>query len=88
MSARRLPQEDDGVQMIIDVTEAGVLIPRDLLPHGIAAVEIRRENGLIIIAPVRDERDPFEMGSKAETCGLSDASANHDRYLYRSTEEK
>jgi len=64
------------------VTEDGVLVPRKFL-KGIKEVEIRKENGLILVVPVVD--DPIlQLGSQPIEDDVKDASENHDRYIYSS----
>ena len=63
------------------VTDNGVVIPRELL-EGVDQVEIQKEGGLIIVTPII-QRDPImELGKNPVTCGVSDASEHHDRYIY------
>ena len=50
-------------------------------------VEIRDENGRIVIEPVREfekeDQDPIlGLGQDPVSCGSGDASINHDQYLY------
>ena len=67
-----------------EVTEQGVLIPREFL-EGIKEVEIRKENNAIVVTPT-SEPDPIrELGEHPVECGVSDASEDHDRYLYGNT---
>jgi hypothetical protein len=62
------------------VTEKGVLVPKKFF-KGIKEVEIRKEDGLILVVPVTD--DPIlQLGSAPVTDEATDASENHDRYLY------
>jgi hypothetical protein len=68
--------------MKLKVTDAGVVVPRDVLPD-VAEVEVRVEGEVVLIIPLRDADDAiWEMGSTPVTCGLSDASENHDHSLY------
>ncbi len=67
--------------MKVKVTEKGALIPRKLL-KGVKEVDIRRQNGLIIVVPV-GEKDPiFNIGKNPVKLGIKDASVNHDKYIY------
>jgi len=69
--------------MKVKVTEKGALIPRRLL-KGIKEVEIRRQNGLIVVVPV-GEKDPiFNLGKNPVKSGVTDGSVNHDKYIYGS----
>ena len=72
------------------VTAQGVLIPRQLL-EGIEEVEIKTENDVITIMPTeqmnsngsRSQLDPiWNLGENPVECGISDASEQHDKYLY------
>lgn len=51
-------------------------------------VEIREENGRIVIVPLQEtkqaaEEDPLlGLGEKPVPCGRPDASENHDTHLY------
>lgn len=67
--------------MKVKVTEKGVVIPRKLL-KGVKEVDIRRQNGLIIVVPV-GEKDPiFNIGKNPVKLGIKAASVNHDKYIY------
>jgi len=69
--------------MKVKVTEKGVVIPRKLL-KGIKEVDIRRRNGVIVVVPV-EEKDPiFNIGKNPVKLGITDASVNHDKYIYGS----
>ncbi|HEX8458189.1 MAG TPA: hypothetical protein VF656_12885 [Pyrinomonadaceae bacterium] len=62
------------------VTEQGVLVPKKFL-KGIKEVEIRKEDNLILVVPVID--DPIlQLGTQPITDEATDASENHDLYLY------
>ncbi len=62
------------------VTEQGVLIPKKFL-KGIEEVEIRREDGLILVVPISD--DPIlQLGKHPIADDIEDASENHDAYIY------
>lgn len=68
--------------MNIKVTDRGIVIPRSLL-EGITEVEIRKENNMILIIPVKAYTDPiFELGKAPVEDDLKDASVHHDQYLY------
>jgi virulence-associated protein VagC len=62
------------------VTEAGVLIPKQWL-EGIDEVEIRKEDQLIIIVPIRADDPILTLGTQPIIDDVDDASTNHDRYL-------
>ncbi|HEY0379198.1 MAG TPA: hypothetical protein VGC87_19940 [Pyrinomonadaceae bacterium] len=62
------------------VTKEGVLVPRKFF-KGIEEVEIRKENGLVVVVPVTD--DPIlQLGSQPVSDEVEDASENHDQYIY------
>ena len=62
------------------VTEQGVLIPKKFF-KGIEEVEIRKENGLVVVEPITD--DPIlQLGRRPVADDLEDASENHDQYIY------
>ena len=67
--------------MVAKVTERGLWIPRRLL-RGIKQVEIRRGKNRITLVATSPEDPIRKLGRKPVACSLSDASANHDRYLY------
>ena len=67
------------------VTDEGVLIPKELL-RGAEEVEIRQEDGVIVVVP-KTAGDPiFGLGLSPVACGAGDASENLDRYLYAADE--
>ncbi len=62
------------------VTKEGVVIPKALL-EGVNAVEIRKENDVIVVTPLI--HDPIlGLGSQPVDDELTDASENHDAHLY------
>lgn len=68
-------------RMVALVTKQGLVIPRRLL-RGVKRVEIRRGKNRLTVVPA-DVADPItQLGRKPVACGLTDASANHDRHLY------
>jgi virulence-associated protein VagC len=68
--------------MKLKVTDAGIVIPREMLPN-VREVDVRKEGGGMVLTPLPDPDDPiWELGNDPVVCGLSDASENHDRYLY------
>jgi len=65
--------------------EKGVRVPRQLLGDA-EEVEIRDEEGRIVIEPVRkakqEDEDPVtDFGQNPVSCGANDASANRGQYL-------
>ncbi len=70
--------------MVAKVTKDGLLIPRSLL-RGITRVEIRRRTNRITLLS-SSGRDPIRMlGRNPVFAGCTDASANHDAYVYGHT---
>lgn len=67
--------------MKLRVTEQGVLIPPELL-GGADEVEVRRENGVVVVTPVSDEDPILGLGKNPVKGGHRDAAENHDRYIY------
>ena len=68
--------------MKVSVKENGVLIPKRLL-KGVREVEIRKERNLIVVEPTMLTDDPItELGKHPIESGTTDASVNHDEYLY------
>jgi hypothetical protein len=66
--------------MVKKVTDRGVLIPKEFFP-GIEEVEIRRQNGAIVVTP--KQSDPiFDFGKDPLPDEITDASENLDRYIY------
>jgi len=72
--------------MKVQVGEKGVTVPRHMLGEA-EEVEIRDEEGRIVIEPVRTAKyegtDPITgLGQDPVSCGEDDGSVNHDQYLY------
>jgi len=67
--------------MKVKVSEKGVLIPRKLL-KGVKEVEVRQQNGLIILVPIGAKDPIFEIGKNPVKLGIKDGSVNHDKYIY------
>ena len=63
------------------VTEQGVLIPKRLL-EDIDEVDIRKENGFILVMPVGANDPLFNIGKHPIEDEITDASINHDRYIH------
>jgi hypothetical protein len=63
------------------VTDEGVVIPKKFL-EGIDEVEIKKENGFIIVIPITDVDPILALGKNPVDCGLADALEQHDKYLY------
>jgi hypothetical protein len=69
--------------MKVKVTEQGALIPRKFL-KGIKEVDIRRQNGLIVVVPLGEKDSIFNLGKNPVKSGITDGSVNHDKYIYGS----
>ena len=69
--------------MKVKVTEKGLLIPRRFL-KGVKEVDVRRQNGLIVVVPVGTKDPIFDIGKNPVKLGIRDASVNHDKYIYDS----
>lgn len=63
------------------VSEQGVVIPKELL-EGITEVDIRKQNGLIVVTPVGKEDSLYDIGRNPVKLGIPDASENLDKYIY------
>lgn len=71
--------------MKLKVTEQGVVIPKALL-EGIDEIEIRQEDGQILLIPIFKIDPILELGKNPVECGVTDASEHHDKYLHNSAE--
>jgi hypothetical protein len=67
--------------MKVKVSKKGLVIPPEFL-EGVKEVEIRKNNGWIILFPTAIDDPILELGKQPVQCGVSDASENHDKYLY------
>lgn len=67
------------------VTEKGVVVPKELF-NGVDEVDIRKENNLIVITPKTKDDPILELGKHPVFCGTSDASDQHDKYIYGSAQ--
>ena len=63
------------------VTAEGLLIPKTLL-EGVEEVEIRQEQGILVIVPVTDPDPLLTLGTEPIDLEVADASVRHDDYLY------
>jgi hypothetical protein len=68
--------------MRTEVTDQGLLIPKRFL-EGIKEVEIRKENGLILIVPLAANDPILQLGQDPIDDEVTDASVEHDRYIYQ-----
>ncbi len=69
--------------MKVKVTEQGLLIPKELL-EGFQEFEVQKENHQIVLTPTEEPDPIWQLGSNPISLGITDASENHDRYLYDS----
>ena len=67
--------------MKVKVTENGVIVPRELLDDA-EEVEIRKENGKVIVTPLPKVDPILGLGENPVACGAPDASEQLDRYLF------
>jgi hypothetical protein len=67
--------------MKTEVTEQGITIPKHLL-EGVKEVEIRKEKNYILVIPLSSEDPIFRFGKNPVSDDITDASVNHDRYIY------
>jgi len=66
--------------MKCSVTDQGLLIPKYLL-EGVDEVEIRQEQTRLVIVPIPEADALLDLGSEP-IVDITDASIEHDRYLY------
>ncbi len=64
------------------VTTRGVFIPKTYFP-GVKTVEIRQAKNGILVVPLPTEDPILQLGKNPVEDVITDAAANHDRYLYR-----
>ncbi len=69
--------------MKIRVSEQGALIPIELL-SGVEELEIQQQGDRIVLLPIFKPDPILDLGSNPIICDVSDASENHDQYLYQS----
>ena len=67
--------------MRTEVTDQGLLIPKQFL-EGIKEVEIRKEKDRILVIPITSDDPILQLGRNPITDDVTDASVNHDRYIY------
>lgn len=63
------------------VTKQGLFIPKEFLEDA-EEVDIRVEGNRLIIVPVPKVDPILDFGTNPVSCGISDASERHDKYLY------
>ena len=66
---------------ISNITEQGLLIPKDWL-IGIEKVEVFKKNNIITIIPIKKDDLIFKLGAKPVCCGITNGSEEHDSYIY------
>ncbi len=67
--------------MKTEVTEQGVTIPKQFF-EGVKEVEIRQQNNIILIIPLSTEDLILRFGKNPIDDEITDASVNHDLYIY------
>ncbi|MGI8494944.1 MAG: hypothetical protein ACR2L1_06490 [Pyrinomonadaceae bacterium] len=67
--------------MKTEVTEQGVTIPKQFF-EGVKEVEIRREKNFILVIPLSGEDPILRFGKNPVSDEITDASINHDEYIY------
>jgi hypothetical protein len=68
--------------MRTEVTDQGLVVPKRFL-EGIKEVEIRKENNVILIIPLPSQDPILQLGQNPIADDVTDASENHDRYIYK-----
>ncbi len=68
--------------MRTEVTDQGLLIPKRFL-EGINEVEIRKENGVIVIVPLTMADPILQLGKDPIDDDVTDSSVKHDQYIYK-----
>jgi len=67
--------------MKTEVTDQGINIPKQFF-EGVKEVEIRREKNYILVIPLASEDPILRFGKNPVSDDVSDASINHDDYIY------
>lgn len=67
--------------MKTQVTEQGINIPKQFL-EGVKEVEIRKEKNYILVIPLSGEDPILRFGKNPVSDNITDASENHDKYIY------
>lgn len=67
--------------MKIKIGKKGLTIPKQYFP-GIDEVDVREQNGVIVVFPVREGDSIFSLGKDPVDLDIEDASVNHDKYIY------
>jgi len=65
------------------VTENGITLPPQWF-LGVAEVDIQREEGRVVVVPVREDDPITRLGENPIQIDVIDAASNHDQYLYKS----
>jgi hypothetical protein len=68
--------------MRTEVTDEGLLIPKRFL-EGVKRVEIRKEDGIVLVIPLTSEDPILQLGQNPIDDDVTDASVEHDRYIYK-----
>jgi hypothetical protein len=67
--------------MIAKVSADGLLIPKEMLGNS-EEVEVRKEPGRIVVLLDPKDDPIFNLGKNPVTSDVTDASINHDKYIY------
>lgn len=67
--------------MKLNVTDKGLLIPKELLGES-QEVEVIQEQGQIIITTLQPQPSIWQLGTNPVTADVTDLAENHDQYLY------
>lgn len=65
------------------VSDQGVLIPKEFFV-GVEEVDIRREDHAVVVTPIMRDDPILQLGTEPIDEEVTDASINHDRYIYGS----
>jgi hypothetical protein len=68
--------------MKMQVSEQGLLIPKELLGDS-QEVEIIQEQETIIIKTLKKTPSIWDLGKNPVECDVTDGAINHDHYLYQ-----
>jgi virulence-associated protein VagC len=69
--------------MRTEVTDEGLLIPKRFL-EGVKKVEIRKSDGVVVVViPLHSEDPILQLGQDPIDEDVSNASVEHDQYIYQ-----
>jgi len=70
-----------GAEMVAKITSEGLLIPKELLGSA-QEVQIVEEPGRLVVILDPDSDPIWNLGKNPIKLGITDASANLDKYIY------